>query len=161
MIDICLLGSSEKLSFHRETGNILSNSICQILFDGDSFGAMNDELKILIPVWVTKIKSMQEDELSKMWVGSLIISESPNWEVRKLTPLDGWSVTLCYLFDLALKKKMYSFPNLSESHEIHSEINYKFITMNESAFFISNRYFKINAFLKKFADKTFKGSIVL
>ena len=38
-----LLGSREKLSSHREAGNILSNQIWQILFDGDSFGVVNDK----------------------------------------------------------------------------------------------------------------------
>ena len=37
-----LLGSTEKFSFHREAGNVLSNLIWQILFDGDSFVVLNE-----------------------------------------------------------------------------------------------------------------------
>ena len=51
-----------------------------MLFDGDSLNEVRDKRSITRLEWEVNIKSIQEEEFPKIWVGSLINCCRPNCE---------------------------------------------------------------------------------
>ena len=75
-----------------------------MLFDGDNLNEVRDERPTRLR-WEVNIKSMQEEEFPKMWVGSLINCCRPNCEVMALILEPSYVVLSCLyqVEDLVLK----------------------------------------------------------
>ena len=71
-----------------------------MLFDGDNLNEVRDERPTRLR-WEVNIKSMQEEEFPKMWVGSLINCCRPNCEVTAsridlVIDIKKWNYTISH-----------------------------------------------------------------